>query len=400
MRRKPEILAPAGDMEKLQMAVLYGADAVYLAGTSFGMRSFAGNFTPEELPKAVKFAHDHGVRVHVTVNTMPRNDEVARLPEHLERLNDAGVDALILADLGAFTLAGKYAPKCERHISTQQSIANYECARAWYDLGAKRVVLAREVSLREIREMRAKIPEELEVETFCHGAMCVSYSGRCLLSNYMTGRDSNRGQCAQPCRWKYHLVEEKRPGEYFEITEDGGTYILNSRDMNMIEHLPELIDAGVTSFKIEGRMKSAYYAAVVTNAYRHAIDDALAGRPLDPLWIEETEKVSHRPYTTGFYYGYPGQHYAEASYTTGADVAAVVESCDDNGEAVLCQRNKFSLGDELELLTPDGAPVKFTPERMYNAEGEEINDTRHAMMEIHMRLPKYAPRLSIVRKCR
>ena len=215
MRRKPEILAPAGDMEKLQMAVLYGADAVYLAGTSFGMRSFAGNFAPEELPKAVKFAHDHGVRVHVTVNTMPRNDEVARLPEHLERLNDAGVDALILADLGAFTLAGKYAPKCERHISTQQSIANYECARAWYDLGAKRVVLAREVSLQEIREMRAKIPAELEIETFCHGAMCVSYSGRCLLSNYMTGRDSNRGACAQPCRYQYALMEEKRPGEYF-----------------------------------------------------------------------------------------------------------------------------------------------------------------------------------------
>ncbi len=208
-RKKPELLAPAGDMERLKMSVLYGADAVYLAGTSFGMRSFAGNFTPEELPKAVQFAHDHSVRVHVTVNTMPRNDEVARLPEHLERLNDAGVDALILADLGAFTLAGKYAPKCERHISTQQSIANYECARAWYDLGAKRVVLAREVSLQEIREMRAKIPEELEIETFCHGAMCVSYSGRCLLSNYMTGRDSNRGQCAQPCRYQYrHLSDD------------------------------------------------------------------------------------------------------------------------------------------------------------------------------------------------
>ena len=330
-KKLPELLAPAGDMERLKMAVLYGADAVYLAGTSFGMRSFAGNFTPEELPKAAKFAHDHGVRVHVTVNTMPRNDEVARLPEHLERLNDAGVDALILADLGAFTLAGKYAPKCERHISTQQSIANYECARAWYDLGAKRVVLAREVSLQEIREMRAKIPEELEVETFCHGAMCVSYSGRCLLSNYMTGRDSNRGQCAQPCRWKYHLVEEKRPGEYFEISEDGGTHIMNSRDMCMIEHIPELIDAGIDSFKIEGRMKSSYYAAVVTNAYRHAIDAAIAGAPLDPLWVEEVNKVSHRPYTTGFYFGDPGQYYHDATYFTDADVAAVVETCDAEG---------------------------------------------------------------------
>ncbi|MBR7149738.1 MAG: U32 family peptidase, partial [Oscillospiraceae bacterium] len=220
MRKKPAILAPAGDMEKLKMAVLYGADAVYLAGTSFGMRSFAGNFTPEELPKAVAFAHEHGVRVHVTVNTMPRNNEVVSLPEHLERLNDAGVDALIIADLGAFTLAKKYAPNCEKHISTQQSVANYECARAWYDLGADCVVLARELTLQEIRELREKVPSELKIETFCHGAMCVSYSGRCLLSNYMTGRDSNRGECAQPCRYQYALMEEKRPGEYFPVFED------------------------------------------------------------------------------------------------------------------------------------------------------------------------------------
>ena len=235
MRKKPEILAPAGDMEKLQMAVLYGADAVYLAGTSFGMRSFAGNFTPDELPKAVAFAHSRGVRVHAAVNTMPRNDEAAQLPAYLERLNDAHVDALILADLGAFTLAERYAPKCERHISTQQSIANYECARAWYDLGAKRVVLAREMSLQEIRELREKVPAELEIETFCHGAMCVSYSGRCLLSNYMTGRDSNRGQCAQPCRYQYALMEEKRPGEYFPVFEDEkGTYIMNSRASKIV----------------------------------------------------------------------------------------------------------------------------------------------------------------------
>ena len=220
MRKKPELLSPAGDMEKLKMAVAYGADAVYLAGTSFGMRSFAGNFSPEELPLAVAYAHDHGVRVHVTVNTMPRSGEVDALPAHLERLNDAGVDALILADLGAFTLAGKYAPRCERHISTQQSIANYACAQAWYDLGAKRVVLARELSMDEIREIRRRTSPELELETFCHGAMCVSYSGRCLLSNYMTGRDSNRGACAQPCRYQYALMEEKRPGEYFPVFED------------------------------------------------------------------------------------------------------------------------------------------------------------------------------------
>ena len=284
MRKKPELLAPAGDMEKLKMAVLYGADAVYLAGTSFGMRSFAGNFTADELPEAVRFAHDHGVRVHVTVNTMPRNDEVARLPEHLERLNDLGVDALILADLGAFTLAGRYAPRCERHISTQQSIANYECARAWYDLGAKRVVLAREVSLQEIREMRAKLPPELELETFCHGAMCVSYSGRCLLSNYMTGRDSNRGACAQPCRYQYALMEEKRPGEYFPVFEDEkGTYIMNSRDMCMIGHLDDIMDAGIDCIKIEGRAKSEYYAAIVTGAYRHVLDEVAAGETPDPV---------------------------------------------------------------------------------------------------------------------
>lgn len=399
MRRKPEILAPAGDMEKLQMAVLYGADAVYLAGTSFGMRSFAGNFAPEELPKAVKFAHDYGVRVHVTVNTMPRNDEVARLPEHLERLNDAGVDALILADLGAFTLAGKYAPKCERHISTQQSIANYKCARAWYDLGAKRVVLAREVSLQEIREMRAKIPAELEIETFCHGAMCVSYSGRCLLSNYMTGRDSNRGACAQPCRYQYALMEEKRPGEYFPVFEDEkGTYIMNSRDMCMIDHIPELIDAGVTSFKIEGRMKSAYYAAAVTNAYRHAIDCAKAEKPLPQIWRDEVDKLSHRPYCTGFYYGDPGQHYSETSYYSDAEVCAVVEDCDADGNAVLTQRNRFSLGDTVELMTNDHEPVPFTVEYMENGEGEAIEATPHAMMTIKMKLPFSCSRLSVLRR--
>lgn len=250
-RKKPELLSPAGDMEKLKMAVLYGADAVYLAGTSFGMRSFAGNFSDEELPQAVRFAHDHGVKVHVTVNTMPRNREADCLPAHLERLDAAGVDALILADLGAFTLAGKYAPHCQRHISTQQSVANYACAGAWYDLGAQRVVLARELSLEEIREIRARVPKELEIETFAHGAMCVSYSGRCLLSNYMTGRDSNRGACAQPCRYQYALMEEKRPGEYFPVFEDEkGTYIMNSRDMCMIDHLDDLMDAGVDCLKI------------------------------------------------------------------------------------------------------------------------------------------------------
>ena len=300
--RKLELLSPAGDMERLKMSVLYGADAVYLAGTEFGMRSFAGNFTPEELPLAVKFAHDHGVKAHVTVNTMPRNDEVISLPAYLEQLDDAGVDALIVADLGAFTLAGKYAPHCQRHISTQQSIANYECATAWYDLGAQRVVLARELSLKEITTIREKCPPQLEIETFGHGAMCVSYSGRCLLSNYMTGRDSNRGACAQPCRYQYALMEEKRPGEYFPVYEDEkGTYILNSRDMCTIDHLKDLMDAGIDCIKIEGRAKSAYYAAIVTGAYRHVIDDIYAGREIDKVWRDEVDHVSHRIYSTGFY---------------------------------------------------------------------------------------------------
>ena len=249
--RKLELLSPAGDMERLKMAVQYGADAVYFAGTSFGMRSFAGNFPPEELPLAVRYAHEHGVKCHVTVNTMPRNEEVDQLPPYLELLEDAGVDALIVADLGAFRLAQRHAPRCQLHISTQQPVSNYASAAAWFDLGAKRVVLARELSLEEIRRIRQSVPKELEIETFGHGAMCVSYSGRCLLSNYMTGRDSNRGACAQPCRYQYALMEEKRPGEYFPVFEDEkGSYILNSRDMCMIDHLGELMDAGVDCIKI------------------------------------------------------------------------------------------------------------------------------------------------------
>lgn len=399
MRKKPELLSPAGDMEKLKMAVAYGADAVYLAGTSFGMRSFAGNFSPEELPCAVAYAHDHGVRVHVTVNTMPRSGEVDALPAHLERLNDAGVDALILADLGAFTLAGKYAPRCERHISTQQSIANYACAQAWYDLGAKRVVLARELSMDEIREIRRRTSPELELETFCHGAMCVSYSGRCLLSNYMTGRDSNRGACAQPCRYQYALVEEKRPGEYFPIGEDaGGAFILNSRDMCMIDHVPELMDAGLDSLKIEGRAKSAYYAAIVTAAYRHAIDAARAGEPLDPVWRAEVDKVSHRPYSTGFYYGEPGQHTAHARYLRDWQVVGVVTSCAPDGAALCELRNKFAEGDELELVGPGVRPVSFRVEGLADGDGLPIPEARKPQMPFRLSLPVQAPPLSLLRR--
>ncbi len=381
------------------MSVLYGADAVYLAGTDFGMRSFAGNFTPEELPEAVKFAHSHGVSVHVTVNTMPRNDEVVNLPAYLEQLQDAGVDALILADMGAFTLAGKYAPKCARHISTQQSIANYECAKAWYELGAQRVVLARELNLEEIRTIREKTPKELEIETFGHGAMCVSYSGRCLLSNYMTGRDSNRGACAQPCRYQYALVEEKRPGEYFPVYEDEkGTYILNSRDMCMIDHLQDLQDAGVDCIKIEGRAKSAYYAAIVTGAYRHCIDDIAAGREIDPVWRDEVEHVSHRIYSTGFYYGQPGQYTENSRYIRQWQVCAIVENCDENGLALCSLRNKFSAGDTLELVGPDTRPVSFAVPEMKNLEGNSLSEPKTPQMKFYMQLPGKVPAFTILRK--
>ena len=397
--RKIELLSPAGDMERLKMSVLYGADAVYLAGTDFGMRSFAGNFTPEELPVAVKFAHDHGVKVHVTVNTMPRNDEIVNLPPYLERLNDAGVDALIVADMGAFTLAGKYAPNCQRHISSQQSIANYECAQAWYDLGASRVVLARELNLEEIREIRRKVDPKLEIETFGHGAMCVSYSGRCLLSNYMTGRDSNRGACAQPCRYQYALVEEKRPGEYFPVYEDEkGTYILNSRDMCMIDHLGDLMDAGVDCIKIEGRAKSAYYAAIVTGAYRHCIDDIVAGREIDPVWRDEVEHVSHRIYSTGFYYGQPGQYVENSRYIRQWQIVAKVESCDDNGVAVCSLNNKFRVGDELEVVGPDLRPFPIVATNMTDADGNPIDEARTPQMKFTMQLPKPVPAMSMIRR--
>ena len=397
-RKKPELLCPAGDWERLKLAVAYGADAVYLAGTTFGMRSFAGNFTPEELPKAVAYAHEHGVRAHVTVNTMPRNNEVAELPAWLELLDDAKVDALILADLGAFQLAGKYAPHCERHISTQQSIGNWVCAQSWYDLGANRVVLARELSLPEIREIRQKVSPELEIETFCHGAMCVSYSGRCLLSNYMTGRDSNRGACAQPCRYHYALMEEKRPGEYFPVFEDEkGTYIMNSRDMCMIDHLDDLMDAGVDCLKIEGRAKSGYYAAIVTGAYRHVLDDVCAGRPVDPVWRDEVEHVSHRPYATGFFYGEPGQYTENGRYIREWQICAVVDSCDAEGNAVLSLRNKFRAGDTVEIVGPDCKPFSLTVPVMQDMEGNALEEPRTPQSLFRMKLPRPVPPMSFVR---
>lgn len=397
--KKPELLAPAGDMERLQMALAYGADAVYLAGTMFGMRSFAGNFTPEELKTAVELCHSKGVRVHVTCNTMPRNEEVARLPEWLEYLESVGVDAIILADVGTLALAKRHAPHVQCHISTQASIVNYQSATAWHDLGASRVILARELSLSEIREIRAKTPKELEIEAFAHGAMCVSYSGRCLLSNYMTGRDSNRGACAQPCRYQYALMEEKRPGEYFPVFEENGeTYIMNSKDMCMIDHVGELMEAGLDSLKLEGRAKSAYYAAIVTAAYRHAIDAAQAGEPLDPVWRAEVDKVSHRPYSTGFYYGEPGQHTAHARYLRDWQVVGVVTSCAPDGSALCELRNKFAGGDELELVGPGVRPVSFRVEGLTDGDGLPIPEARKPQMPFRLRLPVQAPPLSLLRR--
>ena len=398
--RIPELLSPAGDFEKLTMAVCYGADAVYMSGKEFGMRAAAASFDDEQLVKGIRYAHDHGVKVYITCNTLPREKETERLPEYLSFLRNAGADGLIIADLGVLALAKKYAPKVKCHISTQFGVVNSVTANYLFEQGADTVVLARELSLEEICRIREHTPAELRLEAFVHGAMCVSFSGRCLLSNYLTGRDANRGQCAQPCRWKYHLMEETRPGEFFEITEDGGTFILNSNDLCMIKHLRELSDAGIDSFKIEGRMKSAYYTAVVTNAYRHAIDAVIKGIPVDPVWIEETEKVSHRPYCTGFYYGDPGQHYGSSSYSQTADVVAVVESCDESGNAVLTQRNRFCAGDTLELMNPQTKPVLFTAEKLTDPDGTVISDVRHPMMRFCMKLPVSVPEFTVIRKPR
>ena len=397
-RLKPELLSPAGDMEKLKMAVAYGADAVYLAGTEFGMRSFAGNFPAEELAAAADYCRSRGVRLHVTCNTMPRCGEADRLPEWFSFLESIRADAVIVADVGALAMALRYAPHVARHISTQASVVNHRSAEAWYDLGASRVILARELSLEEIRTIRERTPPALELEAFVHGAMCVSYSGRCLLSNYMTGRDSNRGECAQPCRYRYALMEEKRPGEYYPVYEDDrGAYIMNSRDMCMIDHVGELMDAGLSSLKIEGRAKSAYYAGIVTAAYRQAIDAAFEGRPLDPVWRDEVEHVSHRHYSTGFYYGPPGQYTEDARYIREWQVTAMVERCSEDGVAELTLRNKFAAGDEIEIVGPGLQPFAMTAPAMTGEEGEALTEVRKPQMRFTMRLPRYVPPLSVVR---
>ncbi len=401
MADRAEILAPAGDTEKLNMALTYGADAVYLAGKAFGMRASAGNFDEAELKAAVQMCHEKGARAYVACNIVPGDDEISHAPRFLEYLQEIGADAVIITDMGLLRLVKKHAPRISVHVSTQAGIMNSESAAMWFELGASRVVLARELTLDAIAAIRAKTPRELEIEAFVHGSMCVSISGRCLLSNYLAGRDANRGDCAQPCRWKYYLMEEKRPGEYFEIFEgSGGAHIMNSKDLCMIEHIPELLRAGIDSFKIEGRMKSSYYAAVITNAYRKAQDAFLKNGSVPRVWIDEVQKVSHRRYYTGFYFGDEGngQFYENSLYIRDWEISALVEYCEPDGTAVLSQRNRVFTGDTMELLTPDGEPVGFIMGNMRDSEGSEISSTPHPMMRYKARLPRFAPPNSILRK--
>lgn len=383
IKNRPEVLSPAGDMERLVSAVRFGADAVYLAGKAFGMRTSPNNFSDDELSRAIKFSHENGVKVYLTCNTLPRNDEVDKLPEFIMRAVEACVDAFIVADVGALQLLKKYAPGIDVHISTQAGVVNYLTARTFYDMGAKRVVLARELTLEEIATIRAKTSADLELEVFVHGSMCVSFSGRCLLSSYLTGRDANRGDCAQPCRWKYNLVEENRPGQFFPVVEEnGGTYFLNSRDLCMIDHIPEVLKAGATSLKIEGRAKSAYYVAVATNAYKHAVAACLSGRSVDPWVRQELEKISHREYNTGFFFGTePGQVYEYGGYVRDYDVVAVCDGWRD-GVMEISQRNKFFVGDTLDVLEPGGKPFLLRVEKIFDQWGNEVESTPHAMQKL------------------
>lgn len=399
----PELLSPAGDFERLEAAVRYGADAVYLGGKSFGMRASPRNFGPDELQKAVSLCHGQGVKVYLTCNTLPTNDEADRLPDFLRRASAVGVDALIVADIGVLMLAKRIVPDMEIHISTQAGVVNYLTATELHRLGASRVVLARELSLEDIAVIRDRTPPELVIEAFVHGAMCMSFSGRCLISRYLTGRDGNRGECAQPCRWAYHLVEEKRPGQYFPVFEDeAGSYILNAADLSMLPHIDKLAKAGVGSFKIEGREKSAYYAAVVTNAYRCAIDlyrrDPEHYDPPDWL-VEETLKVSHRHYSTGFYFGDrpPGQATDTEGYVRNWDVAAVVEGW-EKGVLICTERTRFFRGETLELLEPGKRPVSFLAAELRDAEGNPVDSACRPMSVYRLPYPSPVPRGSLLRR--
>ena len=388
----PEVLAPAGDEERLIAALRFGADAVYVSGQSFGMRMACTNFDRDALERAVKMTHEVGKKLYVTCNILPRNKDLDVLPEYFEFLNRIGVDALIISDIGTMELAKQYAPDCELHVSTQFGVVNHATATALYHMGASRVVLARELSMDEIREIRQKTPPELELEAFVHGAICMSFSGRCVISNYLTNRDANHGECAQPCRWKYTVVEETRPDQpmTLEQTEEG-SYLFNANDMNMIEHIAELAQAGVASFKIEGRAKSAYYTAVTANAYKRAVEGYIASNFAEDYvpeqWIvDEMNKISHRPYGTGVYYGMPGQHLERSSYVRAYEVAAVVEGW-ENGYLITSQRNRIFPGNELEVLEPGSKPFVFTPEVLYDEEMQPLESANHPMMRVYIPYP-------------
>jgi putative protease len=405
MLQVPELLSPAGDLERLRYAVCYGADAVYCGMTEFGMRSAPANFTPDQLKEGVLFAHARGRRVYLTLNTLPTNEEADRMPEAIRTAADAGVDAFIVADLGVVELCRRVAPEVEVHFSTQTGITNYAAATAAYHLGAKRVVLARELSLEDIAVIRDKTPPELEIEAFVHGAMCVSFSGRCLLSTYMTGRDSNRGECAQPCRWKYHICEEKRPGQFYEIGESPeGSYILNADDLCTAPFLDLICKAGVDSLKIEGRAKTFYYVASVTAAYRRALDTFLANPTSDNFELpddvyEELKRTSHRRYSPGFYFGRDKarQRPDIIGYQRDWDFMGTVDNW-ENGIAFCQQRGKWCLGDTLEALTPDGSRIPLKPAWIKNEKGEAIEATPVAMQKYTIPCEKELPPMTLLRK--
>jgi len=386
MMFRPEILAPAGNLEKLKTAINFGADAVYLGGSKLNLRAFSDNFSNEELKEGIEFAHSRGKKVYVTLNVFPHNDDLDGLEEYLKELHSLNVDAIIVSDPGILMTAKEVVPDLELHLSTQANSVNWKSASFWHKQGVKRIVLARELSMKEITELREKLPESCEIEAFVHGSMCMAYSGRCLISNYMTGRDSNRGQCAQPCRYKYYLVEEKRPGEYFPVLEDDkGAYIMNSKDLCMIEYIPELIKAGITSFKIEGRMKSSYYVAAIVKAYREAVDAYLenpAEYKFERKWLDTAKKVSHRQYHTGFYFGEKEkQVYSFSSYVRDYDIVGVVKSYDkEKGMAVIEQRNKVFEGDKVEILTPIGDAKEITLTDMRDLQGNKIDAAPQAQM--------------------
>ena len=405
--RDTELLIPAGSLEVLKVAVLYGADAVYLGGEAFGLRAKAKNFTLEEIREGIDFAHSHGVKVYITANILAHNGDLPGVEAYFSELRELKPDALIISDPGVFAIARRVCPEIDIHISTQANNTNYGTYRFWWELGARRVVSARELSLAEIREIRDRIPEEMEIESFIHGAMCISYSGRCLLSNFLTGRDANQGACTHPCRWKYSLVEETRPGEYFPVMEnDRGTFIFNSKDLCMIEHIPEMVEAGIDSFKIEGRMKTALYVATVTRAYRLAIDafrrDPEEYRANLAWYREEIGKCTNREFTTGFYFGKPGpdsQIYENSTYITNSVYLGRVDAVDGEGRCRLEQKNKFSVGEELELMKPDGRNIPVTVRGIWDMEGNPQESCPHARQIIDVDLGMAAEPFDILWRC-